>query len=174
MHMYIDRDKPWFDPTQSYNPAIHNFMNKLIDEVVNSQDQQSTGDQEEEVVDVHPMLTRYMYPPEEVMSASADAAAVLQKVANLTLSAWCFLCGENGARLTGSRPCCCLAVPPKPKLAKGKGAKSKAARKIQSSALHDLLGDDADEFEANPSHVAEGKGTGGERIDVMQGFGLLY
>ena len=61
-------------------------MNKLIDKVVNSQNQQDSRGQEEETAEVHPMLTRYMYPPEEVMSASADAAAVLQKVANLTLS----------------------------------------------------------------------------------------
>ena len=82
-------------------------MNKLIDKVVTSQNQQGYGEQEEEITEVHPMLTRYMYPPEEIMSASADAAAVLQKVANLTLSGYMpaqrwFSCSANGLYMSAA------------------------------------------------------------------------
>lgn len=79
---------------------------------------------------IHPMLTQYLFPPDEVMDASSSAAEALGKAAKLSL------------------------IPPKPKFAKGKGAKTKAARKLKGSAVADLFG------------TSTGEGEDVEEVDV--------
>lgn len=132
---------PWFDPVESYNPSIHNMRNCVIQKLLNPSKPISDD------TEVHPALTRFLFPPDEVMHASAVPAISLSKSAGLTLSEFLplllsrlIITGQPLIATDGYS--CATSVPPKPKLARGRGRK-KQAQKPQKTALEELLGDEA-------------------------------
>lgn len=71
---------PWFEPSASFNPAIHNLRNAIVYKIVHPDANLKDG-----LPEVHPDIARFLYPPEETMDASASAATVLAKAADLSL-----------------------------------------------------------------------------------------
>lgn len=75
---------PWFDPAESYNPAIHNMRNCVIQKILHPSANLSDGR-----MAVHPTIERYLYPPQEILEMAGSAAMALQKAANLSESKPC-------------------------------------------------------------------------------------
>ena len=76
---------PWFDPSYAYNPAIHNLRHYVIHKLLHPDFKTA------ENMEVQTNLTEYLFPPDEIMESSVEAATLLSKAASLALSKYPFL-----------------------------------------------------------------------------------